>query len=356
MITIGICDDDQKYIDDLFLILSDVMKQISDWQPRTFHSGSEVLASIENGDFDCNLLFMDIFMEGTNGIDAAKYIYEHQIDTDIIFITSSKDYVFECYHYNTFAYLLKPLSKVEISNELLRYLEELKLNPKYLNIAIKGYNYKIPINSILYIESTGRKVIVHTTKKEYSYYQKLDVLEDLLKNEGFARCHQSYLVPINKLDSYNISELMIGDISIPISRKYQKNLKALFTAHKEAAASNEPGCFISSSLNRNQTTTGAFVCTKGAYIGAIIRIKPEQKIIIGRDGSVADMIVNLPLVSRSHCAVTFHAEENEYEIVDFSNNGTFVNGDKRLVKDEKYILKPGTELCFGDKETIYKLG
>ena len=68
------------------------------------------------------------------------------------------------------------------------------------------------------------------------------------------------------------------------------------------------------------------------------------------------MIVNLPLVSRTHCAVTYHADRKEYEIVDFSSNGTFINRDLRLVKDEKYCLKPGTEICFGDKNTIYKLG
>ena len=45
----------------------------------------------------------------------------------------------------------------------------------------------------------------------------------------------------------------------------------------------------------------------------------------------------------------------EYEIVDFSNNGTYVNRDKRLLKEETYLLKSGSELCFGDKETVYRL-
>ena len=94
----------------------------------------------------------------------------------------------------------------------------------------------------------------------------------------------------------------------------------------------------------------------GKSLGAIIRVKPEQCIRIGRDNTVADMIVNLPLVSRLHCEITYHADHREYEIIDYSSNGTFVNGDKRLLPKETYILKPGAEVCFGDRETIYKLG
>lgn len=68
-----------------------------------------------------------------------------------------------------------------------------------------------------------------------------------------------------------------------------------------------------------------------------------------------DMIINLPFVSRIHCTILYHCDTMEYEIVDLSNNGTFVNGNKRLLRDEIYLLKLGNEICFGDKETIYKV-
>lgn len=365
MITIGICDDDQTFIDQLYRILYDIMLPISDWNSRIYHSGSEVIAAIINEDFDCNLLFTDIFMEDGNGLELAKYIYEQKVDTDLIFVSNSKDYVFECYHYHTFAYLLKPLTKSDVGNEIRRYMEEMSLNTKCLNIPIRGANQKIPINTILYIESNKRKVTIHTRKADYDYYEKLDVMENLLINEGFIRCHQSYLIPISRLESYNNdNSISLNGVShsISVSRRYQPALKTLF--EKPAAQlpavrnsiSLESDCYITSSLQQNQTETGALICIDGAYVGAFIRIKPEQRIRIGRDGEVSDMIVNLPLVSRVHCEVIYHAAQQEYEIVDFSRNGTFVNGDKRLVQNETYLLKPGTELCFGDKSTIYKLG
>lgn len=92
------------------------------------------------------------------------------------------------------------------------------------------------------------------------------------------------------------------------------------------------------------------------YIGNIVRVVPEQMIMIGRDGKSADMVVNLPLVSRKHCTIIYHEKSNCYEVMDMSSNGTFVDGDKRLNRRDTYALKPGTTISFGDKNTVYKLG
>lgn len=45
-----------------------------------------------------------------------------------------------------------------------------------------------------------------------------------------------------------------------------------------------------------------------------------------------------------------------YEVMDLLSNGTFVDGNKHLLENETYLLKPGIEICFGDKKTVYKLG
>ena len=96
--------------------------------------------------------------------------------------------------------------------------------------------------------------------------------------------------------------------------------------------------------------------TRTGRINKVAKFLARQKILIGRDGNIVDMIINLPFVSRIHCTILYHCDTMEYEIVDLSHNGTFVNGNKRLLRDETYLLKPGNEICFGDKETIYKLG
>lgn len=353
MITIGICDDDPVFTEDLYNIIDRVMFSIGDWKPRIFHSCQEILDAIDNGDFDCQLLFMDIITQSGNGFTTAQHISKHNLNTDLIFVTASKEHVFECYHYHAFAYLLKPVSEMDISSELQRYLHSLHYSPKHLTISFKGITSQIPVNSILYIESNLRKLIIHTQQATYHCYQKLDDIAKQLAGNGFVRCHQSYLVALDKITRHTSSHIYIQDTQIPISNRYQPTLKKIF-ANPPATSATEGS--TPSSLSQTRKEYGALVCIHGAYLGSIIHIKPEQKIFIGRDGSIVDMVINLPLVSRNHCSLLYHCDTMEYELTDFSNNGTFINRDKRVLPNETYLLKPGTEICFGDRKTVYKLG
>ena len=189
MIKIGICDEDVIFTNKLHETIGNILFPIDEWTTQIFHTSDEIIEAIETQKFDCQLLFMDIMIG--EGLNTVRYIFEHEVNTDIIFITSSKDYVYESYHYHTFAYLLKPVSETDISVELQRYLKELNVSPRFLSIISGGAKHNIPIHSILYIESNRHKVIVHTIKQDYICYQKLSELEDLLKNDGFLLFHMS---------------------------------------------------------------------------------------------------------------------------------------------------------------------
>lgn len=352
MIKIGICDEDTIFSDKLYNIINLVMVSVDEWETQVYHSSQELIRSIEESTFDCQLLFIDIMNENGNGLKTARYIYDHQVDTDLILITASKEHVFECYRYHAFAYLLKPISEQDIVEELRRYLSELQLSPKYVPVSFQGTTHQIPVSSILYFESVYRKVIVHTKKDRYECYQKLSFFEELLKKEEFLRCHQSYLVSARHVTDYTKNWFFIKNIRIPISRNYQTNI------HKYIHDSGifEKDTSAPPTIYDARKGYGALICVKGTYLGSIIQICPEQKIQIGRDEKKADLIINLPYVSRRHCSLLYHKDTKQYEVVDYSQNGTFVNGTTRLVKGETYLLKSGQELCFGDKETVYKLG
>ena len=99
MIRIGICDDDQEFINELKKELDQVLFQRTDYVYDEFHSGEEVIEAIEKKKFRSELLFMDIYMKTVSGVDVAKYICEQEIDTDLFFITRSESHVYECFRY-----------------------------------------------------------------------------------------------------------------------------------------------------------------------------------------------------------------------------------------------------------------
>ncbi len=354
MITIGICDDDPDFSKELYEIIHRIMVSVDDWESCIFSSKEEILQAIEEGCFDCQLLFMDIMMEHGMGMEVAKHICSRNLNTDIIFITASREHVFECYHYHAFAYLLKPASEADIEKELQRYLRQLPSARKFLPVSFMGVTQQIPISSILYIESSKRKLIIHTVGKLYYCYQKLADMEEELSENGFIRCHQSFLIAPDKISRISNNQIMIGSTPIPVSSRYRAAVRKQLASFSSTAAAKEYSA--RTSLNELQKDYGAIIGVRGGYLGAIIRIRPEEWISIGRDGDAADMVVNLPFVSRSHCSLLYHCSTAEYEIVDYSSNGTFVNEKKRLLPDETYLLKPGTELSFGNPDTVFKLG
>lgn len=351
MITIGICDDDSEAASRLYNIIEHIMFPVSEWEYRYYQSSEAVIHEIEAGTFHCRLVFMDIMMNKGSGLDTAKYICSHCPETDLIFVTGSSEHVYECYHYHAYAYLLKPVSEQDIQKELLRYLDDILLPDKTLTISFQGTTRRIPVSSILYIESNLRKITVHTEQDDYLCYRKLDEIDEALRADGFLRCHQSYLVSRKKITAYTNSYIYIQDIRIPISSRYQAECKKLLTKDFHHENKSRPV-----SLGIQRKNYGALICTHGTYLGSMIRFRPEQKIRIGRDGQTSDLIINLPLVSRNHCSILYQCSRMEYEVTDYSNNGTFVNDNKRLLPNETYVLKPGCKICFGDKENIYWLG
>lgn len=353
MMIIGICDNDPEFSENLCKMIRHAMSASDDWDICVFQNGRVLKEAIETDTFSCELLFLDIMIDEGAGPALAQYIRSHTSYTDLIFVTASDKYVYEGYRYHAFSYLLKPVSEQEVVTELRRYMYEKRSADRTLTIRYQGVKHEIPINSILYIESNLRKITIHTQHGRFYCYQKLNDIAEQLKEDGIIRCHQSYLFALNKVTNYSNIHVYIHNTPIPISKRYQNEIRELLTQNPPASLGKEALALPS---DQHEAEFGTLICICGAYLGSIVRIHPEQQITIGRDEEAADLIINLPLVSRKHCTLTYHCGTMKYEVVDFSTNGTFVDGNKKLVKNEPYLLQRGSEICFGDKDTVYKLG
>ena len=71
-----------------------------------FSGGEEFLADFRRGKYD--LIFLDIYMEGINGIQTAAEIRRQDKSVRLIFVTTSNDFAAESYSLRADYYLLKP--------------------------------------------------------------------------------------------------------------------------------------------------------------------------------------------------------------------------------------------------------
>lgn len=91
---------------------------------------------------------------------------------------------------------------------------------------------------------------------------------------------------------------------------------------------------------------------KGQYAGQQIPITGNDLIVMGRDGSQANLIFRSEKISKAHCKVQFMPNENCFYVVDTSTYGVFLENGKRLEKGKISKLPRGTKIVLGGTEVF----
>lgn len=122
----------------------------------------------------------------TNGIETAKRLRQRSAlkgveDTILIFITGIREYVFEAFDVAVFHYLLKPIEENkfrEVFHRAERELEKRKSKRREtVFIKTRNRSFSLEKDSILYIESRGKKVEIHTTGETIEAYASMNEME-----------------------------------------------------------------------------------------------------------------------------------------------------------------------------------
>lgn len=226
LLKIALCDDSREDLERIRSSVSRILFSRAEYEITCYQDGLELVKAVEGGTFDCDLIFLDVNMQGMNGMDTAAYIRKRKLDADIIFVTVSGDHVYEGYTYRAYAYILKSMLDQSLERELKRYLDERMECPETLNISVRGSLYQIPLDRILYFESNVRKILIHIQGGEVmEYYGKLGELEELLGEKSFLRCHQSYLVNWKYVTAVSRAGVSLPNENLPVSRRYWEILK-----------------------------------------------------------------------------------------------------------------------------------
>lgn len=100
----------------------------------------------------------------------------------------------------------------------------------------------------------------------------------------------------------------------------------------------------------------AILGVAGMYAGAKFLLQPDHPVLVGRDKTVVQIVFTegAEKISRRHCSVMFNSKEQKYQVIDYSSNGTYVNGSK-LPTNVPVLVKRGTELALGNTKNVIRL-
>ena len=191
-----------------------------------YDSGVSLLSDWKRDGIPMDMLFLDIYMKGPDGVETARRLREEDCRADIIFLTVSPDFAIEGYEVGAAGYLLKPLEKEKLKHLLGRLLQ--RQNPAMLSLRQGNSVYSIVPSEILYIESSRNKLTVHTVREKISCYGRLDDLAVRLPEKQFLRCHQSFLVNMDRIYSAKDDFRMENDAIVPIRVRERKAIRETY--------------------------------------------------------------------------------------------------------------------------------
>lgn len=227
MLAIAVCDDDMLDCCNMAGRIKKIMEgQGTPYLVRQFGSGQELLNAQEGFD----IILLDILMREMNGLQTAELLRQQEDHAILIFITSSRDYVFAAYEVEAFQYLLKPVDDKKLKRVFEKALCKLERHAKEFIIIRKDrQKKKLFLDDIYYLEGRGRLIYAHGKEGVLSFYGQIGVLEDSLREKDFFRCHKSYLINLNYVDGYNRQEVILdnGERIMLAKRRYEDFCKAV---------------------------------------------------------------------------------------------------------------------------------
>ena len=201
-----------------------------DFEIREYGSGAELYADMGYVR-ECGIVFLDINMEGMDGLEAAGRIKAECPKVHIVLVTAYVNYALDGYKVKASRFLLKD----DLERTLPECVEDILREERVVEFGFVEGNVRLRVDDIIYIETSKHKNVFYMAAGTYSIYKKMDELETELAGMGFVRIHQSFLINmryIGKLGSY-IMVLTTGkEISVPKSR--YPEVKRQYTLFKGA--------------------------------------------------------------------------------------------------------------------------
>ncbi|MCM1124600.1 MAG: LytTR family DNA-binding domain-containing protein [Eubacterium sp.] len=221
MLTIAVCDDEIRECLHFSRQLGNILDNLNvPHMIKQYNNGKQLLQAV----WEFDIIFLDIIMCDMDGMKTAELLRQNFPDKILIFISSSRQYVFDAFAVEAFEYLVKPIEDGKLLQVLQRYITRRNLpSDNYILISKDRSTRKLFLDDIRYFEIHGRLIEAHGIHPTFSWYEQIGILETMLSDKNFFRCHKSYLVNLKYVDVYNRQEATLdnGEKILIAKRRYE---------------------------------------------------------------------------------------------------------------------------------------
>ena len=194
-----------------------------------FDSGEAFLAAEKERRFTA--AFLDIYMDGMSGMDAAKALRRTDTDCLLIFTTPSTDHALEGFQVRALHYLVKPFSETELSGLLDEMLAKLPRPEPVLSVKVSGSDVRLHYRDIVSAGHFAHMIHIRTTAgKPLATRQSFKVFtEPLKKDPRFFVCGRGVIVNLEHAADFQDAAFRMTDGSrVYASQELLKSARQAF--------------------------------------------------------------------------------------------------------------------------------
>lgn len=341
--------DSQEYLKDYIASNMDINDS---YTLECFSSFDIICQRIREKDFTFDLLLLGMAGQDAECMEILEMTKKFLPELDIMLIADDMGFLSDALKYHVFSYMLRPLSHEKFDREMQDYFQKKRqYQGEFLSVQIQGSEHMLSLKSIHYLSSRKRKICVSFSgaREDLWFYGNLSTLEEQLKQFGFIRCHQSFLVNGRKVERITSKVIYTDEGEFPITRKYKKPVLEQWEKMKESVfdkkkwgtpfrekktvevdKDNKTSLIITENYTLERLHYGIIIALRGLPHDVVYRIFDQDEICIGRNDRECGIVVDDDKVSRLHCRIRFDSARQRYFVKDESRNGTYVGGVGRL--------------------------
>lgn len=224
---IAICDDETEYANDIRVHLNQYSSEHGlTFDIYDFNSGEEILA--RNTVFD--IAFLDIEMDGINGIEVGRELQKANPDLVLIYVTAYNHYLDDALDLGITRFFDKPIDSQRFYEGMDKAIS--KIDNTELRFYLKDSNkgvVTVRSKDIIFVEIIGRKTKIHTKSHEYLSKDGIKVWKARLNKSYFEIPHNSYIINTNFITYYCKDYIMLDyKYNIPIAFSKRSEFKRKF--------------------------------------------------------------------------------------------------------------------------------
>lgn len=223
-------------LDDEIQVVEDILKklkkyEIQDSMPNVYEGFTDYetfISHFMNDKYD--LVYLDIELGATNGIDIAREIRSIYKDCIIIFITNYKQYYHDGYEVNAFQFIEKPIDDEFFYKELKRAINHYRNMNHYIYFHTSIGNKYINTKDILYLQTAYTEFEIHTIDHVYKGKTKsLNQPKKELLQSHFYKLNRSTVINLLHVDRFGIDWITLDNgTTLSISKRNRKEFKKVY--------------------------------------------------------------------------------------------------------------------------------